>query len=207
MRCLVCNTINHANARFCTDCGASLAPAAWGQSAPTEGGYVPAPTPGFAPAHPAYAPPPPAPHMVSSLSAAPGMYPAEASGVNASAYAPYGYMPAPAPGPVPYGYAPAAPPAPNAGPSLINNVTVQQVTPQAPAPAPTPHVKGRGKRRASDVTVLLSALYFLASGIAVGMMWTTVHAYDGGTEIAAALAITAVALLIDIMILARITRR
>lgn len=192
MRCYACQQPNNPTARFCIECGASLAPTAWAQPAPAEVAYAPLP----------YAPPPPASNMVA-VSATPGTYLPDAP--PGSVYAPYGYVPAPAPGPAPYGYIPAPAPAPAPGSSLVNNVTVQQVTPPAAAPAPQP--KARGKRRASDLTVLLSALFFLASGLAIGVMWTSVHAYDGGTEVMAACAITVIALLINIMILARITRR
>lgn len=194
MRCYACHQINDAHARFCIECGATLTPTAWAQAAPAEAAYAPP-----------YAPPPPAAHMVAT-GAAPGMYQPEGAHVNA--HAPYGYMPAPAPGPAPYGYMPAPPP-PAPAPSLVNNVTVHQVSPPAPPPVivPTPQLKVRGKRPASDLVVLLAALYVLASGAVIGAMWTTVHGYDGSTEVVAAFAVTVVALLIDIMILARLTRR
>lgn len=210
MRCYACQQINTETARFCVECGASLAAGAWGQPAVIETQYAPAP----------YAPP--APQLPSrmtavaatALGAAPMAHPANPVMVGQGpAYAPYGYVPAQASNP--NAYVPAQAPAPMAGPSLINNVTVTQSAPApSPQPQPAPSVQMPlvvMTRRVGILGILLRAAYFLGSGLIAGILWVAVVQtpnYSGNQGYIAALAllVTIVVLMLDIVVLDRFAR-
>lgn len=212
MRCFSCGHPNGAHARFCNGCGVSLTATAYAPPvqvardayADAEPAYAPAPytpasyTPAsYAPAP--YAPPQP---MVSGFAVAPdagnaGFYP-QGYAAPGGGYAPY-----------PYPAGAAAPaPAPAAGPSLVNTVMVNQV---APTPAPPPLAQAPmvvADRHANGLTVVLSALFFLGGGIALGVLWVAAsQGYNAGGAVAVVATITAVALLLYIMIVDRIARK
>ena len=195
MRCPVCQQPNPASARFCSECGVSLARAAQAAAAPAEVAYAPA----------AYTPYQTEPQAMP-YNSSPEMY---QSGAPANAYAAHGYAPMAAP----YGYAPAAAAAPHGygpplvagvgGPSLVNSFTVNQV-------APTPSTKVprvKSARSHGSLTRLLSTLYFLATGIVVGIGWVaaTQTQESGGWPVVMAV-ITVVAFILDYLIVDRLTR-
>lgn len=198
MRCYSCGQTNNANARYCNGCGASLAVTAWAQPAqseqvftgqaylPVETSYTPAPAP--AP----YAPPQPVANGYVMAADAAGYPQGYAVPVPGFGYAPFGY---PAPAPV-------------AGPSLVNTVTVNQVAPTISPPPPAPAPTVMADRHASGLTVVLSALFLLGGGIALGALWFAAAqgSNDGGAW-AVVMAITLVVLLLYILIVDRLARR
>jgi hypothetical protein len=190
MRCPACDQLNSVDARFCTGCGAPLALTTWTQQP------APAATP-FA-AVP-YGPPQLLPRAPAAISAPPA-YPL-GQGQPGPASAPYGYAPAPAPGTMP---------------SMVNNVTVTQTappppaTPSAPVAPPVPAV---ATGHAGGLGTLLRALYFLGSGLALGVVWTaavqaaTAPYSNQPWAIPLAIALTILLLLLNIVVLNRLARR
>ncbi len=215
MRCYACQEINTDSARFCVECGASLAATAWAEPASTT--YAPAPLPN--------APLVYAPHDAGRLDArhldamrlaprpgaAPATTPYQASTAGAAnSYAAYGYATA---APLPGGPFQGAP---LGGPSLVNNVTVTQSAPAPPPmPAPAPVMASASivmaRRRAGVFGVLARAAWFLFSGMVAGGLWVgslSMNDYDSSRAWAGVLAlvVTIFVLLIDIMIVERLAR-
>jgi len=229
MRCYACHQPVGANARFCSICGAALAfanpapPVPIQQPSAAETAYAnPVTIPyAAAPEQPgqfSYAPVPGQPgqprHPAQRMGAAP-FTPARADefyapaplSYDASANVPLGSIPlgytAPAALPAPYAPAPGPTPAP-AAPSMVNNVMVTQVTPPTPAPAVVVDARGGG------AGVVLRALFFLLTGIALGALWVGA-AFSGGSAAAWAFLFVAAAtvgvLLLDVAILNRYPHR
>lgn len=203
MRCYSCGHPNGAHARFCNGCGVSLTATSYAPPAQTaQTAYAEPEQASYGPT--AYAPAPylPAQPMVSAFAAVPdagnaGMYP-QGFAAPGGGYAPYPY-PSVASGPAP---------APAAGPSLVNTVTVNQVAPTPPSPPPAPAPTVVADRHANGLTVVLSALFFLGGGIALGVLWVAAsQGYNTGGAVAVVAAITAVALLLYIMIVDRLARK
>jgi ABC-type dipeptide/oligopeptide/nickel transport system permease subunit len=101
-------------------------------------------------------------------------------------------------------------------PSMVNNVTVTQTAPAPPAPPSAPvappapavatgHVGGLG--------TLVRALYFLGSGLALGVVWTaavqaaTAPYSNQPWAIPLAIALTILLLLLNIVVLNRLAHR
>ena len=190
MRCYACEQINSPEARFCTGCGASLALTAWTQQ--------PTPAQASSAAVP-YGPPQPLPGARVAVPAPPAYSPGQ--GPPGPAYASYGYAPAPAPG---------------AAPSMVNNVTVAQTAPPPPATAAAsvaPPVPVVATGHAGGLGTLLRALYFLGSGLALGVVWTaavqaaTAPYSNQPWAIPLAIALTILLLLLNIVVLNRLVRR
>jgi hypothetical protein len=184
MRCYACEHINSADARFCTRCGASLALNAWTQQpTPTQPSYASVP----------YVPPQPLPGAPVAVPAPPAYPPGQ--GQFGPASAPYGYVPAPAPG---------------AAPSMVNNVTVTQTAPPQPA-APSapaaPPVPAVATGHTGGLDALLRALYFLGSGAGVGILWAAAMSsqpyYVDASKAALAIAVTIVVLVLNFRLSSR----
>lgn len=203
MRCPACHQLVSSTARFCSACGASLALAPPVQYAtPVETVYTPLP----------YTPPAsPQGSSVSAVPFAPVPYPASypapyprgpLQAPAEEAYAPHDYA-IPVAMPAYAAPAPAPPPAPFV-PSMVNNVTVTQVTPPSPVVVPSVVVTGGG----GDLGVALRALYLLLGGIFAGATWVAVVASGGEAwAFLFAVIVTAVVLLADIAILTRYPHR
>jgi hypothetical protein len=180
MRCYACHQLNRDDVRFCVECGASLALTTWAQPTPPAGPHVP----------PLYAPPESVPHVATMAAAAPAAYPPGAP-VPGGAEAPYGYILVPAPAP---------------GPSVVNNVTVTQTPLPASAPA-APQVVAA--QHADGLGIFLRALYFLGSGVVLGVLWDEAGraSSDGnGGAIALALLVTLLVLVLHMVVLHRLAR-
>lgn len=191
MRCYACGQPNNAHARFCNGCGASLTNTAWPQPAPAEAAFS---SNAYAPVETAYAPTPytPPQPLAQGFVAVPdaGQYPGAVPG---GGYAPFA-VPAAA----------AAPPM--AGPSLVNTVTVNQVAPSPPPPAPMPTVIA--DHHVGGLTVALSALFFVATGIGAGLMWFAAsQAYNNGDPLIVVAVVTVLLFLLDMLIVARLARK
>lgn len=214
MRCYACGQTNNDHARFCVECGASLAAPTWAPPAAADSQYAPAPYASPPAAGSQYAPTPYAPPqqpLPYLATAAPAQAPPYQVGVAApsGAYASYGYAPAPA--------MPAPSPLPMAGPSLVNNVTVSQAAPQAPAPAASASASVSAAvviapRRYGVMGVLLRAMYFFLSGLVAGALWVgalsqNYYSDSHNWAIMLALVVTVVVILLDIMIVDRMSRR
>ena len=181
MRCTACHQLNRDDVRFCVECGASLALTTWAQPTPPAGPHVP----------PLYAPPESVPHVVAMAAAAPAAYPPGAP-VPGGAEAPYGYILVPAPAP---------------GPSVVNNVTVTQTPPPASAPVAPPVAAAQ---HADGLGIFLRALYFLGSGVVLGVLWDEASRAAGeghGEAIALALLVTLLVLVLHMVVLHRLARR
>jgi len=220
MRCYACHQPVSANARFCSICGAALAPATPAPPVPmqqpttVETGYA-TPTPHFyAPAtgqqgQLSYAPAPGQGHQPAQRMGAAPFVPAPADefyapaplSYDASTGVPLGYA-APAALPVPYG--PASGPAPAPAPSMVNNVMVTQVTPPTSTPAVVVDARGGG------AGVLLRALFFLLTGGILGALWVVAGMSSGSAAAWAFLFVAAATvgvLLLDVAILNRYPHR
>src|SRR5437660_1338743 len=179
MRCNACHQLNRDDVRFCVECGASLALTTWAQPTPPASLHVP----------PVYAPPQSVP-QVATMAAAPAAYPPSAP-VPGGAEAPYGYILVPAPAP---------------GPSVVNNVTVTQAPPPASAPAAPPVVAAP---HADGLGIFLRALYFLGSGVVLGVLWDEAGraSSDGDGGAIALLLVTLLVLVLHMVVLHRLARR
>lgn len=93
-----------------------------------------------------------------------------------------------------------------AGPSLVNTVTVNQVAPSPPPPAPMPTVIA--DHHVGGLTVALSALFFVATGIGAGLMWFAAsQAYNNGDPLIVVAVVTVLLFLLDMLIVARLARK
>ena len=182
MRCYACHQLNGDDARFCVECGASLTLTTQAQPTPPAGPYGPLP----------YAPPAAAPRVVAA-----------ATGLGLAAYPPSTSAPGAADAPCGYVFVPA--PAP--GPSVVNNVTVTQMSPPASAPVAPPIVAAQ---HADGLGNFLRAMYFLGSGVMLGGLWDEASraATDGhGEVIALVLLVTLLVLVLHMLVLHRLARR
>jgi hypothetical protein len=177
MRCYACEQINNDHSRFCSECGASLAPVVWSPPQVIE------PQQAQAPARPVA-------HMATAGPAMPAAQP-----FRQSAYAP----PAPAvqPGQAygAYGYAPQA------APLINNNVTVTQAPPYAAPPLPAVVMT---TRRHGALTVFLATLVLTALGMFAGILWASAS-YSSSTSAVAAV-MTLLALVATFLILEKLAR-
>lgn len=200
MRCYACGQTNNDHARFCVECGASLAAPTWAPPAAADSQYAPA----------QYAPPQqPLPYMATAAPAQAPPYQVSMAAPSGGAYASYGYAPAPA--------MPAPGALPMAGPSLVNNVTVSQAAPQAPAPVASASTSVSASvvittRRFGVIGVLLRAMWFFLSGLVAGALWVGAlsqyyYSDSRGWATALALLVTIVVILIDIIMVDRMSRR
>ncbi len=185
MRCYACEQINNDHSRFCSECGASLAPVVWSPPEvidPQQAQAAAQPMSRLATAgpsmpgaqqfrQPAYAPP------------APAVQPGQAYGA--------------------YGYAPQV--APPATPLINNNVTVTQAPPYAPPPpAPSLPAVVMTTRRHGALTIFLATLVLTALGMFAGILWASAS-YNSSTSAVAAV-ITLLALVATFLILERLAR-
>lgn len=195
MRCYACHQLNSATARFCVECGAAFAPAAFAQTSSADSTYSPM---AYAPAQPAPGEPAyaPAPYAAAPLMPAGYNIPAP-------------YAMAPGGQTVPYvqaGY--AAAPVPGAPPSMVNNVTVTHAqVASALVAAPAPAAPAPAARHINGAAALLAGLFFLASGVAVGVLWVSAaQSSNNAIALLFCLAVTIVVLLLDIFIIDRLGR-
>ncbi len=192
MRCYACEQINNDHSRFCSECGASLAPVVWSPPEvidPQQAQAAAQPMSRLATAgpsmpgaqqfrHPAYAPP------------APAVQPGQAYGA--------------------YGYAPQV--APPATPLINNNVTVTQAPPYAPPPpAPSLPAVVMTTRRHGALTIFLATLVLTAIGMLAGYIWAQAtlsspyYSPDRSISLLAGV-ITLLVLLVTFVVLERLAR-
>jgi hypothetical protein len=98
-------------------------------------------------------------------------------------------------------------------PSMVNNVTVTQTTPPAPATPAVPPALTVATGHTGSLGTLLRALYFLGSGLALGVVWTaavqaTTAPYSNQPwAIPLAIALTILLMLLNFVVLNRMARR